>query len=116
MAINDRGQIAGQFYAGMGPGPGFPFDTHAFLFEDGQMTDIGAGFVLVSMAKDINNHGQVAGDVLVEYDDQPGGVGALYHAFLYDQGVARDLGGFDGRSTRVLVCTGRRKRVAYASR
>jgi probable HAF family extracellular repeat protein len=100
-AINDRGQIAGQF---AGSGPSGHFNPHAFLFEGGKMKDIGAGFGSArSIARAINNRGQVAGELVAGDSDLPGG--ETRHVFLYDQGVTRDLGGFG--LSRVLAMNDR---------
>ena len=54
-AINNRGQVVGSAYTASG-------DYHAFLWEDGEMTDLGTlpggSF---SFAQAINNRGQVVG-------------------------------------------------------
>ena len=54
-ALNSHGQVTG-FSASDGHG-----DTHAFLWEDGQMIDLGTGDFSRSMGLDINNRGQVVG-------------------------------------------------------
>lgn len=73
-AINDSGQIVGNDGQG-----------HAFLYSDGQMTDLGilpGGFS--SEAKAINNSSQIIGTAITsDYID---------HAFLYSDGKMTDLG------------------------
>jgi probable HAF family extracellular repeat protein len=70
-AINDRGQVTGVL-TGVGTGlPPFPstgspvpvgqFYTHAFLYSNGQVTDLGAIGDYFSNGNAINNHGQVVG-------------------------------------------------------
>lgn len=62
-AINDLGQVVGTSY---NSNTAFNNDSHAFLYSQGQMTDlnvflpVGSGWVLQS-ATDINDHGQVIG-------------------------------------------------------
>ena len=58
-AINDRGQVVG------GSVTGTRFESHAFLWEDGEMVDMGtlggtSGHS--GSAFDINSRGQVVGD------------------------------------------------------
>jgi probable HAF family extracellular repeat protein len=70
-AINDRGQVTGVLTGGLtglppfpstGPqGPAGQFYTHAFLYSNGQVTDLGAIGDYFSNGNAINNHGQVVG-------------------------------------------------------
>ncbi|MBN3925618.1 DUF3466 family protein [Nostoc sp. NMS4] len=80
--INDSGQIVGNFSDNDG-------QTHAFLYSDGQMTDLGflsGGFT--SQGKAINNSGQIVGTATTsDYMD---------HAFLYSDGKMTDLGNLMG--------------------
>jgi probable HAF family extracellular repeat protein len=72
-AINDAGQIVG-------------FSGHAFLYSDGQVTDLGTlpGFRFGSAAAAINNSGQIVGEAL-------GGDILHDHAFVYADGTMTDL-------------------------
>ena len=83
--INDRGQIVGQSDTPS-------FELHAFLWEDGKMSDLGTlpsgGF---SEAEAINNLGQVVGQ-----GDVASGAG--HHAFLWEKGKMTDLGTLPGSS------------------
>ncbi len=64
-AINNRGQIVGVSYVPDPPTPGLPGGVggaaHAFLWEDGVMTDLGTFGGFSSWADDINDRGQIVG-------------------------------------------------------
>jgi probable HAF family extracellular repeat protein len=72
LAVNDLGQIVGKSA------------NHAFLWENGVMTDLGTLGGHVSSANAINDLGQVVG----ESETATGEV----HAFIWEQGSMRDLG------------------------
>ncbi len=76
--INNSGQIVG--YSATSSG-----ETHAFLYENGVMTDIGSEGSN-SIATAINNSGQIVGYTGDLMRDE--------RAFLYDNGVMIDLGTF----------------------
>ncbi len=85
-AINDNGQVVGQFGANYGL-------IHAFLYSGGSMTDLGTlnATLNESSACGINDSGQVVG-----YADYNGS--SYFHAFLYSGGTMTDLsklGGMD---------------------
>ncbi|MBG1266331.1 DUF3466 family protein [Nostoc sp. WHI] len=99
--INNSGQVIGNSdvmvlhdFSGNGYGSegiGDLSENHAFLYSDGNMTDLGTlltrnnlSFAGSSYAADINDSGQVVG--LSNTDDGP------YHAFLYSNGKMTDLG------------------------
>jgi probable HAF family extracellular repeat protein len=65
-------------------------DSHAFVWRDGQMTDLGTPGGPVSAAFDINGAGQIVGFT----EPFPGS--NLTEAFLYDRGVMRGLGTLGG--------------------
>ena len=78
-AINNRGQVVG--YASTASG-----QSHAFLFEDGVMTDLGTLGPFLGGNLDalgINDRGQVVGLSTAPIGE---------HAFLYRDGVMTDLG------------------------
>ncbi|MCF7805299.1 MAG: fibronectin type III domain-containing protein [Candidatus Marinimicrobia bacterium] len=81
--INNQGQIVGESPA---PGP----NDHAFLWENGEMTDLGTLGGSTSRAVAINESGQVIGSSLTSGGDQ--------HAFLWSNGLLTDLGSFDDNS------------------
>jgi probable HAF family extracellular repeat protein len=81
-AINRRGQVAG------GSTTDLTFTSHAFLWQNGQLNDLGAICPLQfcsSSAFGINNKGEIVGQTHVNFTDPP-------HAFLYRAGVMTDLG------------------------
>src|SRR5437773_6792898 len=71
--INDVGQIVGTSAMANGT-------SHAFLWSNGTMTDLGSlGSTGPSDGRGINNHGQVVGGTVAANSSQ-------YHAFLWDNG------------------------------
>jgi probable HAF family extracellular repeat protein len=75
--INNRGQIVGMSHANV-PGSGTsPY--HAFFYENGVMTDLGTLGGPESLARDINDGGQIVGRAHLPNNSQP-------RAFLYENG------------------------------
>jgi probable HAF family extracellular repeat protein len=83
--INDLGQVVGSF--------GLSSATHSFLYEDGQLTDLGRFGGQWSVASGVNNHGQIAGSVVTTQ-------GATGYLYSREDGY-RSIGTFDGLGTRV---------------
>ncbi len=83
-SINDQGQVVGSSNLSNGNGI-----SHAFLYSNGSMTDLGtiAGGVS-SSATSINEKGQVVGSSAATDGNN--------HAFLYDNGNMLDLGTLNG--------------------
>jgi probable HAF family extracellular repeat protein len=82
--INELGQIVGWAYTGVS---GFLAPQRAVLYSNGAVQDIGTLGLDWSWANDINNSGQIVG---ASY-----GTGfASSHAFVYSDGVMRDLNSF----------------------
>jgi probable HAF family extracellular repeat protein len=92
-AINAKGQIAGSTST-----PGFNGTFRAFIYTDGQMTDLGTlgGQRVRSFGYAINDAGQVTGE---SADD----AGLLAHPFLYSDGTMIDLGTLGGSTGRALA-------------
>ena len=75
--INDAGKVAGWSFTN-------GFDTRAFLYSDGQMSDLGTLGGPSSVANGINDADKVVGWADVNGEGQS-------HAFLYADGAMRDL-------------------------
>src|SRR6266850_1691770 len=86
-SVNARGQIVGWSRTGVGE-PAPYGATHAFIWENGVMTDLGTLGGSSSRALYVNGSGQVAG--------WSGTASGDAHAFLSDGGVMRDLGTLGG--------------------
>ena len=76
-AINERGQITGVTRTATG-------DMHAFLWQNGTMTDLGTLGGAWSIPTAISNRGQVVGYSLDQSGEQ--------HAFLWQNGKLIQLG------------------------
>lgn len=102
-AINDRGWIVGFSQTGeIDPVNGFPAG-HGVLWKGGQIIDLGTlGTGIESSGNYINNAGDVVGVVSVDTTADPFafiGLGAFpspTHAFIWKNGVMRDLGTLGG--------------------
>lgn len=112
-AVNNRGQIVGRSKVALvihlSTQPGEVF--HPFLWEDGVMRDLGVlaqtpcEDVAAPMecgsgtATDINAHGVVVGST--------SGSSGWHRAFVWENGVMRDLGVYPGQTTRALAINDR---------
>jgi probable HAF family extracellular repeat protein len=88
--VNDLGQVAGISLIDMTD----PF-SHAFLWQNGEMQDLGTLGGNFSQPNFLNNHGQVVGSSTLAGD-------AVTHPYLWDHGKMTDLGTFGGTSGSAL--------------
>jgi probable HAF family extracellular repeat protein len=96
--LNERGQIFGTSLTNSIPNPttGFP-TAHAFLWERGEMRDLGSLGGTISCPDSLNNRGQVVGQSNLAGDQTA-------HPYLWDRGRMMDLdtfGGDNGQATDV---------------
>src|SRR5687768_4389733 len=103
--INNRGQAVGWSYTLDATGNSIV--THAFLYADGVLTDLGTlPGQTESFAIDINNRGDIAGE--------SGTFGSPAHVVLWERGAIRDLGEFPRGSGAVLAVNNRQQIVGYS--
>lgn len=102
LAINEHSLIVGVSENGIvDPLTGFP-EINGVIWKDGAITNLGTFGGSQSFATGVNNHGQVVGAALNTIGDSfsPGFVGVpattQAHAFLWQEGVMRDLGTLGG--------------------
>nr|WP_267875907.1 FxDxF family PEP-CTERM protein [Massilia sp. CCM 8734] len=86
-AINNAGTIVGYAH-----NPSWR--ERAFIYQNGQMTDLGAFEGGSSVANDINDSGQIIGQSAHTWDT------SVQSAFLYVDGVMTDLGWSAGKSSQ----------------
>jgi len=100
-AVNESGQVAGISTTSAMPNAttGIP-TVHPFLWERGRMIDLGTlGGTFSGVdgpAILLNNRGQVAGTSTLAGDVNPATGGLIYHPFLWERGVMKDLGTLGG--------------------
>ena len=96
LAVNASGQVAGvSGFGGYGP-PNYP--THAFLYSNGVMRDLGTLGGWYSSGDAINDAGVVVGQAStrINPDRDPDPMGhTVPHAFIYLDGMMIDLGTLD---------------------
>lgn len=94
--MNDRGQVIGEVRQDVWSWP-----SYAFMWEDGQVTDLGSLGSGATVARAINERGQVAGESAL-----PNG---QMHAYIWEDGQMTDIGslpGTDSSSFRALSDAG----------
>ncbi len=85
LGINERGQIIGNSYTSLDPSPACgSLATGAFLWEKGQMANLGSLGGTCTGVSAINDHGQVTGFSYLAGDE-------VFHPFLWERGKLRDL-------------------------
>jgi len=98
-AINNRGQVVGTSDTASG-------STHAFLWQDGEMTDLGTLGGGSSEGAAINDRGQVVGTSAT--------ASHRHHAFLWENGSMIDLGTLGGDSSGAAAINDRGQVVGWS--
>jgi probable HAF family extracellular repeat protein len=94
--ISNSGLIDGTSQNGLiDPLTGIP-ETRAILWEDGQIIDLGTLGGNESFSIGVNNRGQVVGGATNTVSDPFSGLGTQVRAFLWEDGIMRDLGTLGG--------------------
>jgi probable HAF family extracellular repeat protein len=90
LLVNKHGQVAGVSYINSEPSPycansfGLSLATGAFIWENGQMKNLGSFGGTCTFASDLNDRGQIAGSSTLPGDQ-------FTHAFLWDNDVLTTL-------------------------
>jgi probable HAF family extracellular repeat protein len=112
--INERGQVVGVSYTSSGPsavcaGAGLALTTGSFIWDKKNgMRDLGNLGGTCTIVADLNNRGQVIGSASLTGDPS-------FHAFLWENGVLRDLGGsLGGDFTGAFVMNEKGHAVGFA--
>ena len=114
VGINESGQIIGASYTSLtrsqycGEKLELPLATGAYLWQNGQMQDLGNFGSTCTFASYINNHGQVVGLSTLAGD-------LAQHAFLWQNGVMQDLGTFGGDMSSAIKVSDTGDAVGYAT-
>jgi len=88
--INNHGQIAGMSYLDDNPNPDTGIPTlDPFLWQNGQMLDLGSLGGTLTFVNGMNNHGQVIGEGFLAGNIES-------HPFLWTNGAIKDLGSLGG--------------------
>jgi probable HAF family extracellular repeat protein len=100
LLVNDRGQVVGISYLNSNPSPicaPFFLATGAFLWDNGEMQDLGSLGGTCTLPTDLNDHGQIVGISNLPGDQS-------FHAFMWENGTVRDLGNtFGGADSSAIA-------------
>ena len=116
LGINDKGEIAGQSENGVIDPLLGVIETHAVMWKDGKIIDLGTFGGNHSGASSINNKGQVTGFALNDIPDPLSIYGVFFfgstnstqtRGFFWQNGKKRDLGTLGGPDTFAVFVNGR---------
>ena len=92
LLVNERGQVVGESYLNSNPSPAcaamglnLNLATGAFLWEKGEMRNLGSLGGTCTVPSDLNDRGQIVGISSLPGDQN-------VHAFLWENGTMKDLG------------------------
>jgi probable HAF family extracellular repeat protein len=114
LLVNDNGQVVGDSYTNSEPSEycannvGFALTTGAFLWENGEMQNLGNFGGTCTFAFDLNNRGEVIGASTLSEDQ-------AQHPFLWEHGQLKDLGTFGGTVGNALSLNDAGKVVGFAA-